>query len=145
MVQTVSVSGVLGGQAQLRARPRSTQDWHELISRGLPVTALDAFKRYATLSDVELAQLIGVSEKTLSRARAGQDKLDPVASDRLYRGVRLVVLAAEVLESAEAGVHWLKRPQVGLGGAIPLAMMTTDAGSAEVEKLLLRIEHGVYS
>lgn len=145
MVQTVSVSGVLGGQAQLRARPRSARDWHELISRGLPVTALDAFKRHATLSDAELAQLIGVSEKTLSRARAGQDKLDPVASDRLYRVVRLVVLAAEVLESSEAGVHWLKRPQVGLGGEIPLAMMTTDAGSAEVEKLLLRIEHGVYS
>jgi hypothetical protein len=26
-----------------------------------------------------------------------------------------------------------------------LNFMTTDAGSAEVERLLLRIEHGVYS
>jgi putative toxin-antitoxin system antitoxin component (TIGR02293 family) len=111
----------------------------------LPVAALDALKQHVALSDAELAQLIGVSEKTLSRARAGQDRLDPVASDRLYRVGRLVVLASEVLESAEAGVHWLKRAQVGLGGAVPLNFMTTDAGSTEVERLLLRIEHSVYS
>jgi uncharacterized protein (DUF2384 family) len=42
-------------------------------------------------------------------------------------------------------VHWLKRPQIGLGGRIPLAMLTTDPGRDQVEKLLLRIEHGVYS
>ncbi len=140
-----TVSGVLGGQARLRGRPRSAQDWHELIRGGLPVAALDALKQHVALSDAELAQLIGVSEKTLSRARAGQDRLDPVASDRLYRVGRLVVLASEVLESAEAGVHWLKRAQVGLGGAVPLNFMTTDAGSTEVERLLLRIEHSVYS
>jgi putative toxin-antitoxin system antitoxin component (TIGR02293 family) len=42
-------------------------------------------------------------------------------------------------------VHWLKRPQIGLGGRTPLALLTTDVGSAEAEKLLLRIEHGVYA
>lgn len=145
MTTPQTLSSVLGGQARLQGRPRSARDWHELIHRGLPVASLDAFKRHATLSDVELAALIGVSEKTLSRARAGQDRLDPVASDRLYRVVRLVVLAAEVLESPQAAMRWLRRAQVGLGGAIPFAMMTTDAGCAEVEKLLLRIEHGVYS
>jgi putative toxin-antitoxin system antitoxin component (TIGR02293 family) len=145
MTSLSTISSVLGGQAQLQARPRSAHDWHELIRRGLPVAAMDAFKQQAMLSDAELAQLIGVSEKTLSRARAGHGKLDPIASDRLYRVVRLVVLAAEVLESTQAALRWLKRAQVGLGSATPLAMMTTDAGSAEVEKLLLRIEHGVYS
>ena len=145
MASLSTVSSVLGGQARLQARPRSAHDWHELIRRGLPVAAMDAFKQQAMVSDGELAQLIGVSEKTLSRARAGRAKLDPIASDRLYRAVRLVVLAGEVLESPQAALRWLKRAQVGLGSATPLAMMTTDAGSAEVEKLLLRIEHGVYS
>ena len=109
------------------------------------MAAMDAFKQQAMLADAELAQLIGVSEKTLSRARVGNAKLDSIASDRLYRVVRLVVLATEVLESPQAALRWVKRAQVGLGGATPLEMMTTDAGSAEVEKLLLRIEHGVYS
>ena len=145
MASLPTVASVLGGQARLHARPRSAHDWHELIRRGLPVAAMDAFKQQAMLADAELAQLIGVSEKTLSRARAGHAKLDAIASDRLYRVVRLVVLATEVLESPQAALRWLKRAQVGLGSATPLEMMTTDAGSAEVEKLLLRIEHGVYS
>ena len=93
----------------------------------------------------QLAQLIGVSEKTLPRARVGHLNLDSIASDRLYRVARLVVLATEVLESPQGALRWIKRTQVGLGGDTPLEMMTTDAGSAEVEKLLLRIEHGVYS
>lgn len=106
---------------------------------------MDAFKEQAMLSDAELAQLMGVSEKTLSRARAGDAKLDPITSDRLYRIVRLVALAGEVLESPRAALHWIRRAQIGLGGSTPIDLMTTDAGSAEVEKLLLRIEHGVYS
>jgi putative toxin-antitoxin system antitoxin component (TIGR02293 family) len=145
MTSLSTVSSVLGGQVRLQARPRTAHDWHALIQRGLPVAAMDSFKQQAMLSDAELAQLIGVSEKTLSRARAGHAKLDPIASDRLYRVVRLVVLAAEVLESPQAALRWLKRAQVGLGSVTPLGMMTTDAGSGEVEKLLLRIEHGVYS
>lgn len=145
MVSISTVASVLGGQAGLQARPRSAHDWHELIRRGLPVAAMDAFKQQAMLADAELAKLIGVSEKTLSRARVGHSNLDSIASDRLYRVVRLVVLATEVLESPQAALRWIKRTQVGLGGATPLEMMTTDAGSAEVEKLLLRIEHGVYS
>jgi putative toxin-antitoxin system antitoxin component (TIGR02293 family) len=48
-------------------------------------------------------------------------------------------------ETAEVALHWLRRPQVGLGGRTPLAMLTTDLGRDQVEKLLLHIEHGVYS
>jgi uncharacterized protein (DUF2384 family) len=32
-----------------------------------------------------------------------------------------------------------------LGGRTPLSLLTTDAGRDQVEKLLLRIEYGVYS
>ena len=50
-----------------------------------------------------------------------------------------------MLEDEAAALHWLKRPQIGLGGRVPLTMLTTDPGRDQVEKLLLRIEHGVYS
>jgi len=39
----------------------------------------------------------------------------------------------------------LNSKQHGLGGAIPINMLQTDAGSREVEELLLRIEYGVIS
>ena len=111
----------------------------------MPVESAEAFKRRIAIGDDVLAALLGVSEKTLSRARAANARLDPVASDRLFRVARIGALAIEVLEGEAQATHWLKRPQIGLGGSAPLALLTTDVGCAEVEKLLLRIEHGVYS
>jgi len=95
--------------------------------------------------DRELAALLGISEKTLSRGRAAGGRLDPVASDRLFRVARIGALAIGVFESEAAAADWLKRPQIGLGGRVPLELLTTDVGRDQVEKLLLRIEHGVYS
>jgi uncharacterized protein (DUF2384 family) len=39
----------------------------------------------------------------------------------------------------------LRSPQIGLGGAVPLAYAETELGAREVEDLLGRIEYGVYS
>jgi len=49
------------------------------------------------------------------------------------------------MESLEAGRRWLTSRQFGLGGAVPLEYAETEVGAREVEDLLGRIEHGVYS
>jgi putative toxin-antitoxin system antitoxin component (TIGR02293 family) len=139
------ISTVLGGPRALKSRPKSSRDWHSLISKGSPIEAADSLKLWLSLQDLDLARLLGVSEKTLSRWRIRHGKLDPVSSDRLYRVARIAALAGEVLENRAAAVSWLERPQVGLGNRKPLDLLTTAAGADEVEKLLIRIEHGVYS
>ncbi len=40
---------------------------------------------------------------------------------------------------------WLRRPQPGLGGNVPLDLLVTQAGADEVETLLRRIDFGVYT
>lgn len=142
------VEHFLGSESAKRSpggRPRSLADWEALIEEGLPVQAAESLKGSIAVPDRQLAGLLGISEKTLSRARAANGKLEPVAGDRLIRVARVVALAIDVLETEAAAVHWLKRAQVGLGGRVPLEMLTTDLGRDQVEKLLLRIEHGVYS
>jgi putative toxin-antitoxin system antitoxin component (TIGR02293 family) len=99
----------------------------------LPVGATEALERRITVGDEFFARLLGVSERTLRRVRAANARLDPVASDRLIRVARISALA----------IHWLKRRQLVLGRSSPIDLLTTDGGCAEVEKLLLRIEHGV--
>jgi putative toxin-antitoxin system antitoxin component (TIGR02293 family) len=42
-------------------------------------------------------------------------------------------------------LHWLNSPNHGLGGRTPLQMAQTEAGSREVENLIGRLEHGVFS
>jgi putative toxin-antitoxin system antitoxin component (TIGR02293 family) len=145
MTTTAEITAVLGGRQTLRAEPRTAADWQAVVSKGVPVGSAEALKRRIAIGDDVLADLLGVSEKTLSRARAANARLDPVASDRLFRVARIGALAIEVLESETGAIHWLKRPQIGLGGRVPLTLLTTDIGCTEVERLLLRIEHGVYS
>jgi putative toxin-antitoxin system antitoxin component (TIGR02293 family) len=140
-----AVTEVLGGRKALGTKPKTALEWQELILAGVPVESAEALKGEIAVADRPFAELIGISEKTLSRARAGKGKFDPVVSDRLFRLARIVALATDVLEGEEPAVRWLKRPQFGLGGRIPLSLLVTDAGRDEVEKLLLRIEHGVYT
>ncbi|HEU0205046.1 MAG TPA: antitoxin Xre-like helix-turn-helix domain-containing protein [Burkholderiaceae bacterium] len=135
----------LGGTKGLGASPKTAVDWERIIVKGMPFRSAEALKEHVAVPDALLAELLGISEKTLSRARAARVRLDPVVSDRLFRVARIIALAVEVLESEEAALHWLKRSQIGLGGRSPLPMLATEAGRDQVEKLLLRIEYGVYT
>jgi putative toxin-antitoxin system antitoxin component (TIGR02293 family) len=140
-----NVMAVLGGQRALRTKPLTFGDWHRVITHGVPVRSADALKDSLAVSDVVLAALLGVSDKTLTRARQANANLDSTTSDRLFRVAKIVALARDVLEGESAAADWLKRPQFGLGGEKPVDLLTTAAGAQEVEQLLLRMEYGVYS
>lgn len=114
------------------------------IQAGLPYRELDNLRAELDLPMEKLGPILGISRATLHRRKAG-GRLDMVESDRVVRFARLLGLAASVMESVEAGRRWLNSPQVGLGGAIPLEYAQTELGAREVEHLLGRIEHGVYS
>lgn len=119
--------------------------WHERILAGLEFKAVDKIKEHAELTDPELARLLGISEATLRRARAAGRALDGATSDRLYRLSKILAVAEEVLTDAEHAMTWLRRPQPGLGGRVPLDLLVTQAGADEVETLLRRIDFGVYT
>src|SRR5262245_1342121 len=128
MAEAVAIEDYLGGRKALGIKPRTVFDWENLIHEGMPVQSAEAFKQNLAVPDTLLAQLLGISEKTLSRARAAKSKLDSVTSDRLFRVARVVALAIDVLESESAAQHWLKRAQIGLGGRVPLELLATEPG-----------------
>ena len=111
---------------------------------GLPVRELEFLRAALAIPMEKLAPLLGISKATLHRRKAA-GRLEPAESDRVVRFARLMGRAAEVFESEEAARGWLKSPQHGLGGATPLDYARTEVGAREVEDLLGRIEHGVYS
>lgn len=123
----------------------SPAEWHARIMRGFPFKALETVKERASLTDAEIAGLIGISEPTLRRARAAGSTLDPGTSDRLYRFSKILSIAIEVMEDADRAMGWLRREQPGLGGAIPLDLLISQPGADEVETLLRRIDYGVYT
>jgi putative toxin-antitoxin system antitoxin component (TIGR02293 family) len=146
MTESVSrVAEVLGGARVLGKQPKNMDAWMTLIETGLPAAAAEALKDVVGLDDPSLAVTLGTSIRTLARARAVQGRLDSVVSDRLYRLARLVAIARVVLEHDDRAVYWLTHPQPGLGDRRPIDLARSEPGAREVENLLLRIEHGVYS
>ena len=59
---------------------------------------------------------------------------------------RVLGKALELFEGdSRAAERWLSSPKAGLGGAVPSELAKTEAGAREVEALIGRLEHGVFS
>lgn len=113
------------------------------IRHGYPWPLAHRYQERLDFADPAFAAFLGMSPRTLARRRRGAAPLDAVASDRLYRLMRAVELAAEALEDEEAALSWLRRPQPGLGGCVPLETLDTQPGFDAVQALLARIDYGV--
>jgi putative toxin-antitoxin system antitoxin component (TIGR02293 family) len=77
--------------------------------------------------------------------RKNERRLGPAESDRLVRVARILAQASEVLGNTENASTWLQRPNRALGDESPITLLDTDLGSRQIEEVLGRIEHGVYS
>jgi putative toxin-antitoxin system antitoxin component (TIGR02293 family) len=100
-------------------------------------------ERFALNRD-EVSSALDLPPRTLAR-RKQEHRLRPAESDRLFRLARVAARAAEVLGSDSKASRWLHTPNRALGSEPPLALLDTDLGARQVEDVLGRIEHGVYS
>jgi putative toxin-antitoxin system antitoxin component (TIGR02293 family) len=143
----MAVAKKLGGRRVLRREITSELELAEAVRAGLPSSALDfvlAELGKSLGSQAEVYRVVG-SARTLQRKRSARTDLSADESDRLARLARLVVRAEEALGDAEKAGRWLTQPNRALGGQHPLSLLDSDAGSLAVERVLGRIEHGVYS
>jgi len=115
------------------------------VEKGLAFTAVEALQRQMDLATKEMARLLDIKFRTfLRRKEAG--RLQPAESDRVLRASRLFALAQDLFEGdQEAARGWLMKPQRALGGAIPLEIAKTEVGAREVERIIGRLEHGVFT
>jgi putative toxin-antitoxin system antitoxin component (TIGR02293 family) len=146
IMSIAEVAELLGGSKVLGQRVSSQLKMADVVDEGLPTVSLNRVKLALGLSDAELGHALGISLKTIHRLRKDPGRhLSSSASDRLYRVARLFHLAVEVFEDSEAAREWLRSPQIGLDDRVPMDLMTSDAGSREIEALLMRIDYGVIS
>jgi len=114
------------------------------IQKGLRFSELETLQNSIDLPFEQLAAKLAISRSTLQRRKAA-GRLSPDESDKVIRYSRLVQQAADFFGEIEKARAWLKHPQYGLGGAVPLDYAKTEAGAREVENLLGRMKYGVYS
>lgn len=115
------------------------------IEAGLPFSSLESFHKFTGLSFETIASLVRIPLRTLSR-RKSAGRFKPDESERLLRISRIVDRAIALFErDCDAAMQWLATPQPGLNGAKPLDFARTEIGAREVEDLIGRLEHGVFS
>lgn len=114
------------------------------VKAGLDVRVFVDVARRLGISEASLAEIAGIAPTTLGRRkRAGA--LTPDESEHVLRLAALLEHATRVFEHEGDAADWLRTPNVALGGVTPLALADTELGAREVDDLLGRLEHGVYS
>jgi putative toxin-antitoxin system antitoxin component (TIGR02293 family) len=131
-----------GGESVLREPEAAYIISH--VRDGLPMAEFQAAREMLGLSEERLASLLGMSRATLHR-RKKSGHLDRTESDRLVRYARLFSRASAALGGAAGARSWLVAPARAFKGECPLDFADTEIGAREVEALLGRIEHGVFS
>ena len=114
----------------------------DVLQLGLPRVSFENLRADLGVSSEEFADVLGIPPRTLARRT---ERFKPDESEKLLRVGSVVQKAFDVLEDMRAVRRWLNQPKRALGGLTPLRCCDTEVGAREVEALLIRIEHGVFS
>jgi putative toxin-antitoxin system antitoxin component (TIGR02293 family) len=114
------------------------------VREGLEMDEFSTTRDLLGVTDERLAALLGMSRATLHR-RKKSGHLDRAESDRLVRYARLYQRAVAAFGGAEGARSWLSAPALAFYGETPLDFADTEIGAREVEALMGRLEHGVFS
>ena len=123
---------------------RNIDDIVQSMKAGFPISTFERLQTEMALSAGDLATTTNIAMRTLTR-RKREGRLHTDESERLYRISALYDRAVQVLGDKESARHWFKTPKQALGGRSPLEYADTEPGAREVEDLLGRLEHGVFS
>ncbi|MBI5577364.1 MAG: DUF2384 domain-containing protein [Deltaproteobacteria bacterium] len=144
MEAILRICEVLGGDRVLGRKIQSPFDLDEAVKHGLPFSSFERVCEKIALSAAEAIDLVASSSRTMARRKARHQRLNAAESDRLARLARIFARALDVLEDEEKARRWLHKPNRSLGGRVPLRVMDTDIGALEVERVLGRLEHGIF-
>ena len=146
-MSTIVISKQIDNFLEVNKKSPNNLKLAKKIETGLPAMWINHLKKVLELTNTQIADTLGISGKTLERIRTNpaSNKLNEVTSDRLYRILYIFFKTVSALENTEEARIWLKTPQFGLGNEIPIDLLKTEAGTREIESLLGRIEHSVYS
>jgi putative toxin-antitoxin system antitoxin component (TIGR02293 family) len=145
-----SATAEAGGRARkpgssLGLKNRRTDDWIRELQRGLSFGTLKSFAEVTGWPLSQIALALEIPERTLARRRA-TGRLGPVESERLFRLSRIFEKAVDLFDGdLGAATTWLRTPRQALSDQTPLAYARTELGAREVENLMGRLEHGVFS
>lgn len=115
------------------------------IKKGLRFQVISELENELQASQKELSRFLTIPQSTLNR-RKKEGFLHPDESDRVVRLARLKDATLALMQGDEsAAIAWLRTPLDIFGGETPLEYSSTELGARDVEDLIGRLRHGVFS
>jgi putative toxin-antitoxin system antitoxin component (TIGR02293 family) len=115
------------------------------VQEGLPVGTVVHFGKKAGFTGDQLAQVMHIASRTYARRVASKARLNVLEGERAVRIMRLFDRAKQVFGTNENTRRWFDARILALGRKTPLEYARTEPGAREVENIIGRIEHGVFS
>jgi putative toxin-antitoxin system antitoxin component (TIGR02293 family) len=112
------------------------------IREGYPARILKAASSFFGVPDARIQAIARVPASTASRLEKSESRIDPGASERVYRMGTVTRMAISVFENEAAAVEWMRQPNQALGNAAPLDLMDTEPGAMTVRQVLNAIASG---
>jgi putative toxin-antitoxin system antitoxin component (TIGR02293 family) len=141
----MAVNTSLAYARRIGLKVNNTIDLIEKITEGLPFRTFEKLRTEIGLSSKELAAIVQIAPRTLTRRKTAR-RFQPDESDRILRASRVFDKALELFDGDREGARaWLTTSRQVFNGSSPLEFAVTEVGAREVEDLMGRLEHGVFT
>lgn len=144
MSETAKIMHVLSGGKNGRTQPQNGVELALALRTGLSFNSVVQLSRHTGIPLNRIFAAVNLSPRTMERRKL-QNRMTTDESQKITRFARVVALGDEVFADSSVTSQWLQRANRALNGIAPIDLLDTDAGAREVEAVLLRLEHGVYS
>lgn len=144
MTRATSIADLLGGFDVLHHRIERETELEQLVRAGIPVLAVRTLAESTATTLTSLQEVAGIDRSTFARRVRAKGRLRLDESDRIVRIARIAARAVETL-GRENGLAWLHERNGALGDRVPIELLQTDIGATQVERVLARIDYGVFS
>ena len=117
---------------------------YQLAEEGLQTHMVREFEVAYGISKHEMADLMGISEKTYYNLLL-KDKLDRERSDRFLFIEKIFEEGEETFTSKQNFNRWLRLPHPSLGNQKPIDLLDSLNGAQAVHAEIIRTRHNVLS
>lgn len=140
--QELPPGDLVGFAALVGAEPLTGEAAIAAIRHGYAAKILKQASHFFDVPDARIQDIARVPASTASRLEKKQARIDPAATERVYRMGSVTHMAVDIFADQVAAVAWMRQPNRSLGGAAPLDLMDTEPGAVAVRQVLDAIASG---
>ncbi len=143
-VKYKSLNVILGGKQSINQPVSGDFDLIALTREGIKKSSLKSLSAHLGITMEVMSRLLHSSHRNMQR-KDEDELLDTLKTEKVLELAAFAQRGIDVIGSKEAFIEWLHTPLVSLNNKSPFEFLDTSFGIQLLQKLLGRLEQGVYS